>query len=591
MIMIKLYFCKVVFFSVALMLFHQDILATEYYVDGLKGIDSNSGTTIGYPWKTITKANNTLKAGDTLYIRSGTYNSQIKPVNSGTSTSSYITYQRYPEDPEWSVKITTSSYGAYLKEKSFIKFDGLYFFGTGSHWIMAEGTNYCVFQNCKFYNTNNAYSGILIRNGSSFNKIENCIFEDSPILSDINSCTFWDSECQNAFDANQPLPGKCDCLTAPSDMVRIASETGNISYGNIIDNNIFGKSEHESFSVTTINGEATNTVIRNNIINNTYHSGVSSYGRGLIQGNTFNGCGSEKEKNPVKDGRTIKNGAALYIMDNRAIIRFNTVINSDYGFYFGAKTYEESYKMRTYNNTFYNNLLQTLATGNGVRGYIENIFKNNIVFEDSNIRESNLVGSLAGYNSQFINFYDGLYLTKNYWKRNSFTPKKDTFYFKNQASTPRSLSYLSSNFSTEWHSDNFEANPNFKDAKNGDFNLTAQSNDMIDTGDWLTIITTPSGYGTSFIVSDSGYFYDGWGIPGETGDVIKTQNGNTTTIQAINYTTNSITVHPAIDFVKGEGLSLIYSGTKPDIGAYEFRDDYIYQINKVKNVMVIGAYQ
>ena len=94
---------------------------------------------------------------------------------------------------------------------------------------------------------------------------------------------------------------------------------------------------------------------------------------------------------------------------------------------------------------------------------------------------------------------------------------------------------------------------------------------MIDAGAWLTTITNSTASGvSSFVVDDSRYFYDGWGIPGETGDIIKTQNGEVTTIQSINYDTHTITVSPAIHIVKGEGLALNYSGSAPEIGAYEY---------------------
>ncbi len=83
---------------------------------------------------------------------------------------------------------------------------------------------------------------------------------------------------------------------------------------------------------------------------------------------------------------------------------------------------------------------------------------------------------------------------------------------------------------------------------------------MIDTGAFLTTITSATASSqTAFTVDDAAYFYDGWGIPGETGDTIKTQNGQITTIQNINYDTNTITVSPATDIVNGEGLSLNYS--------------------------------
>ena len=69
------------------------VQATEYYVDQShpSASDQNTGS-INTPWKTITKANNTLMAGDTVYIKAGTYDSYVAPVNSGTS-SKHISYR------------------------------------------------------------------------------------------------------------------------------------------------------------------------------------------------------------------------------------------------------------------------------------------------------------------------------------------------------------------------------------------------------------------------------------------------------------------------------------------------------------------
>jgi len=66
---------------------------TVFYV-APTGDDSNEGTA-AHPWRTIQKAANTLLAGDTVYIRAGTYNERVVPQNSG-SAGNTITYAVYP---------------------------------------------------------------------------------------------------------------------------------------------------------------------------------------------------------------------------------------------------------------------------------------------------------------------------------------------------------------------------------------------------------------------------------------------------------------------------------------------------------------
>ncbi len=64
-----------------------------YYV-APDGDDFNPGT-VDDPWQTIQKAADTLAAGDTVYIRAGTYAERVIPVNSG-SAGNPITYAAYP---------------------------------------------------------------------------------------------------------------------------------------------------------------------------------------------------------------------------------------------------------------------------------------------------------------------------------------------------------------------------------------------------------------------------------------------------------------------------------------------------------------
>jgi hypothetical protein len=71
----------------------QSATGTEYFV-APDGNNDNPGTE-ALPWRTIQKAANTLAAGDTVYIKNGTYHEQVVPVDSGTP-GNYITYSAYP---------------------------------------------------------------------------------------------------------------------------------------------------------------------------------------------------------------------------------------------------------------------------------------------------------------------------------------------------------------------------------------------------------------------------------------------------------------------------------------------------------------
>lgn len=66
---------------------------TSYYVDSTNGNDNNSGS-FSTPFRTIQKAASVMAAGDTCYIRTGTYNETVIPTNSG-SAGSPITFMPY----------------------------------------------------------------------------------------------------------------------------------------------------------------------------------------------------------------------------------------------------------------------------------------------------------------------------------------------------------------------------------------------------------------------------------------------------------------------------------------------------------------
>ena len=59
------------------------------------GNDGNPGT-LAQPWRTIQKAANTMVAGDTVFIRGGTYNELVTVQYRGNSSGPYTTFTAYP---------------------------------------------------------------------------------------------------------------------------------------------------------------------------------------------------------------------------------------------------------------------------------------------------------------------------------------------------------------------------------------------------------------------------------------------------------------------------------------------------------------
>jgi len=107
------------------------------------------------------------------------------------------------------------------------------------------------------------------------------------------------------------------------------------------------------------------------------------------------------------------------------------------------------------------------------------------------------------------------------------------------------------------------ADPRFANPSTNDFTLQSTS-PAVDAGTFLTT-TVGSGSGTSLTVADAGYFMDGFGLV--AGDMMQVGSNSPVQITAIDYGTNTITVARSISWSNGQGVSLPYSGTRPDIGA------------------------
>ncbi|MCP4667581.1 MAG: hypothetical protein GY849_14590 [Deltaproteobacteria bacterium] len=97
-----------------------------YYVSPA-GHDANPGTET-LPWRTIQKAADTLTAGETVYIKNGTYNERVIAQNSGTA-GNYITYSAYQghapiiDGTGFSIPLNEGLF--HVEEKNYIKITGL----------------------------------------------------------------------------------------------------------------------------------------------------------------------------------------------------------------------------------------------------------------------------------------------------------------------------------------------------------------------------------------------------------------------------------------------------------------------------------
>lgn len=130
-----------------------------YYVDQSIGIDTNPGTE-GQPWRTIQKAANTMVAGDTTYVKNGTYAERVEPANSGTAAN-YIAYRNYTGHFP---TINASGLTAGIKNGSA---------------AAGSGRDYLIFDGFEIRTAGDA--GIVLHGGATYNRILNCVIRDCVI--------------------------------------------------------------------------------------------------------------------------------------------------------------------------------------------------------------------------------------------------------------------------------------------------------------------------------------------------------------------------------------------------------------------------
>ncbi len=489
--------------------------AAEYYVDGAKGNDGNSGT-LASPWKTIGKANSTLRAGDTAYLRAGNYSGQqINPKNNGT-TGNRITYRIYGNEQ---VKITNVGTAVLLSNKSYITVTGSpnqkLIISNVDHGATANNAHHLILSYIDFGAMRNYASsrGVNIGAGSTYNWIHHCDFHEYGYFSSSNDY---------------------------GNMLYIGSSPAAGNAYNLLENSHIYYAGHVPLKVT-----GKNIVIRNNYFHNEewYPKDKPAYGN------------RNMSLNDLDNGKTGWN----LIEGNRFAY---TGIPSDASYSDGIQHNTHDCIIRK--NMFYASKGQgfKIAPLSNTKQVDDNYIYNNVFFYNG-------VGVSSSYNN-------AIWIRSNSWSVDNTVIKNNIFY-QNGSNLKTSGSVSNTVFENNWESGNplfVDAAPakmtNTFNQNYPNFNLQAKS-PCIDAGGFLTT-TTSSGSGTKIPVKDAHYFMDGWGMQamGVYGDVIQLKGQTQTArIVSVDYTRNILTVDKALTWSSNLGIGLQYSGSAPDIGAVE----------------------
>ena len=298
---------------------------------------------------------------------------------------------------------------------------------------------------------------------------------------------------------------------------------------NVIQGNTFATSEHSSISVRC----SSHNVLRHNTFNNPRQKALEIYDcqgvsdapiryqatkRNLIEKNNF--VGTRGSSRDYKYNAIQHCGQSTIVRQN--IFTGNLGGGVNYQFY--PKECLNVYDNKLYNNTFYNNrCFAIMGSKKKAKGYHDNIAINNLLYKNMNC--------------------------KGEWGQVSIKNAETVFLDNNSL---------------------VDKDPGFIDPVSGDLRLTADSK-QIDRGDFMTQ-TRSSGSGTVLPVKDVSWFYDGFSISGEQGDIIKIEgHTETATIISIDIEHNTLILSNSLTWGKRDGVHLNYAGKAPDIGAFEYQ--------------------
>ncbi|MCJ7776799.1 MAG: DUF1565 domain-containing protein, partial [Sedimentisphaerales bacterium] len=151
---------------------------STYFV-ATDGNDLNNGS-IDHPFKTIAKGVSVAVAGDTIYVRGGTYTytgsstAITLPIKSGSSETnrcSLIGYNGERPLLDFTAMTGTSADGLKING-SYWYVKGIDFKGAPHNGIKINGGSYNIVEFCSSYENRN--TGIQLGNGAAYNQIINC---------------------------------------------------------------------------------------------------------------------------------------------------------------------------------------------------------------------------------------------------------------------------------------------------------------------------------------------------------------------------------------------------------------------------------
>jgi hypothetical protein len=484
----------------------------KHYFVAPNGNDNNPGTEDA-PWASLEKASKGANPGDTVIFLPGEYKGSLMPKNSGTQDAP-ITFRTAERRSVKLVGDGTSAYIINLSNVSHIKIEGFHI-QPGSEW-----------------------NRWLLVSKASYISIVDCLMEDAR-----GGMPFWVTE-------SQQVQLRDNVIRAYSGSTHNMARFSNNKYI-LLEGNAISRAGHSPLQFYPVRSNQY-VVVRGNVIHAGWGRAFEFFGdrdvlfEGNIVTNSFNG------------GRSGSAGINFYL--DVGIFRFNRVFRNWGGVLYSGSWLDDLYlrSVRFYNNVFDHNFGPALTvTTDGQKlydlGYINNIFYRN--------------DPHGGHRQLTLNNSSPDYL---FFSNNIVTSMAQTQEQK-RSIWQRILDGIEGLLMGlgERKRDDLKIEPGFVDLDNYDHGLSPESQAR-NAGRHLTVVVG-SGNSNVLPVKDALYFYDGFGIVGEVGDLIAVGSGdNTARILSVDRDKNQLVLDRTVTWKDGDPVGLPWGGEAPDLGVYEY---------------------
>ncbi|ADR35799.1 hypothetical protein Ocepr_0339 [Oceanithermus profundus DSM 14977] len=491
-------------------------------------------------YRTLAAAAAAAVAGDVVALRGGTYREALRPANSGRADAPIVFRNHEGERPVLTGEALSPAIE--ISGRSYLVIEGLTVEGV-RRWLYARDAHRNVLRGNTFRRALDPYGSSktgLFFERAHFNRLLGNRFEDSTQ----DHLVLIDSD-RNLVEGN---------VFRAADHALWAIKCGDF---NVLRNNDFHNADQKIGEIYDCDGVGFDKDV----------TAVNATRRNLVEGNVFAYTPSSGDASPY---------AGIQLAAQQTLVRFNLFHDTtgpglQMALYGGEATHNTGNRV-VHNVFFRTDYAGVELSGNTRYTFGDNVFKNNVFYR------SRFVANDTRW-SWYTDVLDGRPVQIKTGRTDGFLFEANLIAYDggddpylvvhgvtSARSAPRTVGAWQDALPGRFRG-NLTAAPRFRDAEGLDF-TPAPDSPLVDAGAFLTQ-AVGSGRGTALPVDDAGYFYDGYGLPGERGDVIQLQGSDLRArVVAIDDEANVLHLDRELDWQDGQGVAYAYAGTAPDIGGY-----------------------